>query len=288
MEKSFYFSHDLDSRSDIKIRRLLRDHGVAGYGVFWCIVEDLYSNNNKLPTDFAVFAFDLRTDEDLIRAVVEDYNLFDVSDGYFSSVSVGKRLEERQQKSAKAAASVARRWEKPAAAQAEKDTNVIRTEYERNTNVIRAGDGRNTIKERKGKERKGNSIVEYGAEAKNASTQTATEENSFLVVGSTDPVFVIPDDVIAELERSFPALDIRAEIRQVRAWCLTNAKNRKTRSGALRFLNSWLQRSQNSKPKNYENSQKSVAGAGKIGSRDDIVSAAAEWARASQSVDRQS
>lgn len=29
-------------------------------------------------------------------------------------------------------------------------------------------------------------------------------------------------------------------------WCLSNPKNRKTRSGAKRFLNGWLSRSQNS------------------------------------------
>ena len=37
---TFYFSHDYNARNDEKIKRLIRKHGMQGYGVFWSIVED--------------------------------------------------------------------------------------------------------------------------------------------------------------------------------------------------------------------------------------------------------
>lgn len=47
-----------------------------------------------------------------------------------------------------------------------------------------------------------------------------------------------------EYKRLFPAVDIDAEFRTMRAWCQANAQRRKTRSGVLRFVQSWLSRTQ--------------------------------------------
>ena len=45
-----------------------------------------------------------------------------------------------------------------------------------------------------------------------------------------------------EWSRAYPKVDVLAEVRKARAWCLSNPKNRKTKGGASRFLNSWLSR----------------------------------------------
>ena len=44
MKDTFYFPHDYNSRTDEKIKLLIRKHGIEGYGIFWAIVEDLYNN----------------------------------------------------------------------------------------------------------------------------------------------------------------------------------------------------------------------------------------------------
>lgn len=54
--------------------------------------------------------------------------------------------------------------------------------------------------------------------------------------------FVVTKAMAGEWSRAFPKVDVLAEIRKARAWCLSNPKNRKTRAGASRFLNSWLSR----------------------------------------------
>lgn len=42
----------------------------------------------------------------------------------------------------------------------------------------------------------------------------------------------------------YPAVDIMSELRKMAGWCYSNAKNRKTRRGIQRFINSWLSREQ--------------------------------------------
>jgi len=137
---TFYFSHDYNSRSDKKIKKLLMKHGILGYGIFWSIIEDLYNNANALPTDYDCIAFDLRVDCDVIKSVINDFDLFVINDNKFGSLSVQKRIDERNEKSIKARESAICRWSK-------KDENA---------NALRPLSDSNAIKERKGKENKVN------------------------------------------------------------------------------------------------------------------------------------
>ena len=131
-KETFYFSHDYNTRTDMKIKRLLIKQGYLGYGVFWAIIEDLYNNENRMEKDYESISLDLRCDQEIVRSVVEDFGLFDFDDKNFSSKSVQKRLEERESKSSKAKDSIKKRWSKNAKNE-ENDTNVIRPEYDRNT-----------------------------------------------------------------------------------------------------------------------------------------------------------
>ena len=135
---TFYFSHDYNARNDEKIKKLIRKHGVAGYGIYWSIVEDLYNNANALQTDYDGIAFDLHTDKNIIESVINDFELFEVCGQYFGSLSVERRLNERSEKSKKARESASYRWKK-----LNSDANALQTH----------SDG-NAIKERKGKEKK--------------------------------------------------------------------------------------------------------------------------------------
>lgn len=47
---------------------------------------------------------------------------------------------------------------------------------------------------------------------------------------------------IAELSSAYPNKDVVTELRQARAWCLSNPTKQKTRRGVKRFLNGWLAR----------------------------------------------
>ncbi len=117
---------------------------MSGYGVFWSIVEDLYNNANALPTDYESIAYDLRTDCDIIKSIINDFDLFVIDGNEFGSSSIENRLNERNEKSKKARNAALSRWNKS----------------ESNANVMQTHSESNAIKERKGKEIKGKDIKE--------------------------------------------------------------------------------------------------------------------------------
>jgi hypothetical protein len=57
--------------------------------------------------------------------------------------------------------------------------------------------------------------------------------------------FDVMPKLVRELAGLYPAVDVPAQLRAMRAWALTNPTNRKTPSGVLRFVNGWLSREQN-------------------------------------------
>ena len=139
---TFYFSHDYNARNDEKIKMLIRKHGMIGYGVFWAIVEDLYNNANALRTDYDGIAYDLRLHSDIVKSVLNDFDLFEINGDYFGSSSVQERLDQRNEKSLSARKSASYRWNKK----------------EENANALQTLSEGNAKKERKGKEIKGKEI----------------------------------------------------------------------------------------------------------------------------------
>jgi hypothetical protein len=148
---TFYFSHDYTARSDIKIKKLIATQGMLGYGIYWSLVEDLYHNNNKLEDNPAILAYDYRCTVEVIKSVINDFDLFIVKDGYVSSNSIQKRLDERNDKVTKAKQSASKRWENKS-----KNADNIETQCDTNANAMRTQCDGNAIKESKVKESKVN------------------------------------------------------------------------------------------------------------------------------------
>ncbi|MBT9811202.1 hypothetical protein GPL26_16375 [Enterocloster citroniae] len=57
-------------------------------------------------------------------------------------------------------------------------------------------------------------------------------------------MYDVTENDVDMFQKLYPAIDVMQEIRKVVGWCESNPKNRKTRSGAKRFLNGWLSRAQ--------------------------------------------
>ncbi len=138
---SYYFSHDYNARNDEKIKRLIRKHDYLGYGLWWAIVEDLYNNANALQIDYEGIAYDLHTNPDIIKSIINDFDLFVIDGDTFGSLSVERRLNERYKKSVSARESAEKRWERY-----RKDANALQTHSE--SNAIKEKKG-NKIKEKK-------------------------------------------------------------------------------------------------------------------------------------------
>lgn len=58
--------------------------------------------------------------------------------------------------------------------------------------------------------------------------------------------FGVSEETVSELSVLYPAVDVLQQMRNMRGWLLANPKNRKTKSGIMRFVTAWLSREQNS------------------------------------------
>jgi len=155
MKETFFFPHDYNARNDRKLVKLACMHGMAGIGIYWCIVEKLYEEAGFLPLDLEGIAYELRTDFKLVKSVIHDFELFQIDEEKFWSETAISRLKLRMEKSEKARASVLERWDKY-----KRNTDVVRPNNERytrkgKTSTVKERKGKNsTVKERKGKKKK--------------------------------------------------------------------------------------------------------------------------------------
>lgn len=147
MKDTYYFSHDYNARTDSKIIRLMIKYGFEGYGIYWAIIEDLYQNANALQMDYDSIAFALRSDSEKVKSVIEDFGLFVFENDTFGSLSVERRLNERNKKSKTARVTAFKRWGK--------DANGMPMHSERNANALK----NDAIKESKGKDKKESKFI---------------------------------------------------------------------------------------------------------------------------------
>lgn len=69
-----------------------------------------------------------------------------------------------------------------------------------------------------------------------------------LIPLNTGDEFPVTESKARELAELYPAVDVPQALRNMRGWCLANPRRRKTKSGVLDFITSWLARDQNRGP----------------------------------------
>lgn len=113
---AYYFSHDANSRNDLKCVKLRQELGMEGYGIFWAIIEILReSDGYRLKiSDLETISFDLKCKLDTIKSVVNNYGLFKISGGMFSSKRLTQSMFEYNKRKQKLSESGSRgnaiRW----------------------------------------------------------------------------------------------------------------------------------------------------------------------------------
>lgn len=167
MKESFYFSHDYNARNDNKIKKLIAKLGYEAYGIYWALIEELYNNENRLDLDYEVLSFSLRVDEDKLKTIINDFELFVVKENYFYSKSAEKRIAEREKKRKTAKRNAGKRWannkteevdesgndadeDKP---QSENNANAMQEQCKNDATALQPHNDCNAIKERKGKDK---------------------------------------------------------------------------------------------------------------------------------------
>ena len=122
--KKTYFNHDSSARNDIRIIKLRASLGYEGYGIFWAVLELLFSEENKICTNqYDILAYGLQCEPEKLRAVIEDFDLFVIEDGCFYSRRLNNHIEQINTKSIKAKENANKRWNNATAIQSHSDRN---------------------------------------------------------------------------------------------------------------------------------------------------------------------
>jgi hypothetical protein len=109
LKDAFYFSHDSNARSDLKIQALRSKYGVKGYGMYWIIIEMMReSKDHTLPhnQNFAYYGFanEFGCSPEEAKCFIQDciyeFALFICDEQCFWSDSLNRRMDKYKQKSA--------------------------------------------------------------------------------------------------------------------------------------------------------------------------------------------
>lgn len=110
--KKNYFNHEFNAFTNSKIQDLFYDHKFEGIGVYWVLIEHLHNNQGSIKKDFKKIAFTIHSEEDKVKSIICDYNLFVVGKDSISNSRVVEFLNEVVDKSLKAQMSANARWNK--------------------------------------------------------------------------------------------------------------------------------------------------------------------------------
>lgn len=121
--KQTYFSHDSNARNDIKLIRLRSKYGYQGYGIYFALIELLFSEDNKLCIDdFETLAFGLQCDANILKDIIKNFDLFIFENNCFYSKRLDNVINEIESKSKKASENAKKRW----SMQTQSDRNAIK------------------------------------------------------------------------------------------------------------------------------------------------------------------
>lgn len=185
MKESYFFSHDYNARQDPKMQEVLMDYGVAGIGIYWCIIEQLYEQGGRLLlSNIKAIAFSLHANIDDVRSIVGNYGLFENDGVEFWSPSVSRRLESRKQTSEKRTKAASKRWGKPANEE-ESDANASNSD----ANAIHLHDkddamqcNKKEIKEKEKKVKESNNLSLTPSLGDESAAEPQAERNIFLEI----------------------------------------------------------------------------------------------------------
>ena len=109
--KKTYFNHDSTARNDYRIISMRAKLGYEGYGIFWALLELLFTEENKICTNkYEILSNGLQCDSKFLKQVVEYIDLFIIEDGCFYSKRLNKHIDDINSKSIKAKENAAKRW----------------------------------------------------------------------------------------------------------------------------------------------------------------------------------
>ena len=144
--KKTYFNHDSNARHDYRVMKMRAKLGMESYGIFWALLEMLFTEENKICIDdYDTLAFGLQCDSKILKQVIEDFDLFVIEDGCFYSKRLNKQIESINSKSAKAKENASKRWNNANAKDSHSQRNASRVEVKADKSKVKKSNYYNDI-----------------------------------------------------------------------------------------------------------------------------------------------
>ena len=109
------FNLNSEFRNDLKMIACREKYGLRGYGIYINILELMYEQGNaNLPLDFHILALEMREDEDIVKSVIMDFNLFRIvkDKKEFFSLEVSQEIARKKELKEIRSKSANVRWHK--------------------------------------------------------------------------------------------------------------------------------------------------------------------------------
>lgn len=94
--KSLWFPLDYNILDDPKIIKLRAKYGNKGFGLYICLISLLVNNGGKYILDYEAVGLKMNESEDIVKSVINDFNLFIIEDDSFYSLRLLKHIETFQ------------------------------------------------------------------------------------------------------------------------------------------------------------------------------------------------
>ena len=100
MKKDQYFPHEVNLRQTSEFMHLIEKEGIAGYGIYWGIIEYLRSQDDYIGylRVMKALAYQLRTTIYKLEKVLKNYGLFEISELTFHSLKLLELMEPLEKK----------------------------------------------------------------------------------------------------------------------------------------------------------------------------------------------
>ena len=102
-----FFSHDISTRANKSIKKLINSLGYEGYGLFWAIVEFMHKNELMVGEENLVVD-DNYTEK--ITHILNDYDFFRIENGCYISDRILRNIDKQEQKNKQNKTAAETRW----------------------------------------------------------------------------------------------------------------------------------------------------------------------------------
>ena len=258
-----WFRHDTDAHVDIKVRKLLRDDGLKAYGLYWLVVELLYIYGGSISDDDLREELSFTGGDDLLDELKEK-RLLTCEDGVWSCQRVIEEIafneENRQKKSSAGKKGNDVRWaehRRAMAMQSQCDSTASQNNRKASQNIAPNQTKPEPDNTESSSYKNVSQLIRNNSDScKSADTHDAPapkkgpeagapEKKTYITIinnrGEEVPIY---QDLVDMWAKTYPAVDVKAELQRMKSWAISNPTQRKTSQGMTRFCDNWLKREQ--------------------------------------------